>query len=345
MAFLLFIALFIPLAHAFAQDAIQLPKSHLLTIPKYEYQSWNNCGPATLTNALSFYGYMDKQARAAAWLKPNYEDKNVSPWQMIDFVNTQIPELPIYAINRVGGTITLLKTLIANNFPVIIEEGYDPPPHDLGWMGHYLLLTGYDDSAGVFISQDSYIGPNTHYTYDHVDEFWRHFNRTYIVVYRKDREADVTALLGGDADPHQNTINALQAAREEAVANPNDPFAWFNMGTNFVALGMFPEAATAYDQARNVGGGLPWRMLWYEFGPYEAYLAVGRYDDVIKLAQATLNDGGGQYVEETFYYAGLAREGLGDNSRAVLNLNTALQFNPNFSPARDALSKLTTTNG
>ena len=46
------------------------------------------------------------------------------------------------------------------------------------------------------------------------------------------------------------------------------------------------EAAAAFDQARQIG--LPWRMLWYQFGPFEAYYETGRYDEVIALADATL---------------------------------------------------------
>ena len=72
-----------------------------------ERQGWNNCGPATLTNALKRFGYADDQNRAANWLKPDGEDKNVSPWQMAEFVNTRVPELPVYALVRGGGTIAL----------------------------------------------------------------------------------------------------------------------------------------------------------------------------------------------------------------------------------------------
>lgn len=332
---------------ALAQDGGSLPKAHQISGFRYEAQGWNNCGPATLTNALTYFGYQDNQNRAAAWLKPAYDDKNVSPWQMVDFVNTQVPELAVYATTRAGGTQELLKKLLYNNFPVIIEAGYDPEPDRLGWMGHYLLVTGYDDSVGVFITQDSYLGPNHNYTYEHVDRFWKHFNRTYIVLYESAREQQLLDLLGSDADPKQNAINALEAARAEAVANPNDPFAWFNMGTNFVALGMYPEAAVAYDQARNVGGGLPWRMTWYQFGIYEAYLQAGRPDDVIAIARTTIDNGRSQgnelfYVEETYYYAGLAREAKGEVANALNNYNTALQLNANFTPAREARDRLQT---
>lgn len=317
---------------------LPLPSSWRLNNVRYEAQGWNNCGPATLTNALSYFGYTNDQKRAANWLKPNYEDKNVSPWQMEQFVNTQVPELNVYALVRYGGTLELLKRLLANNFPVIIEKGYDPEPDRLGWMGHYLLLVGYDDARQVFITHDSYIGENTPYTYAYMQEYWQHFNYLYMVMYPQSRLADLQAILGDNYDSRTNALNALQIARSEASANVTDSFAWFNMGTNFVALGMYNEASVAYDEARKHG--LPYRMLWYQFGIFEAYYQAGRYDDMIALAQANLNDGGGQYVEETYYYGGLARLGKGEKDRARSNFDAAIQFNPNFTPAQEAKTQL-----
>jgi tetratricopeptide (TPR) repeat protein len=98
----------------------------------------------------------------------------------------------------------------------------------------------------------------------------------------------------------------------------------------------------AFDQARNTGEGIPWRMLWYQFGPFEAYLETGRIDAVLELVQynlATTPDGE-HPIEETYYYAGLARAAQGDTERAVLNLQQAVFLNPNFAPAREALAAL-----
>jgi len=316
------------------------PPAYQLSGVQHIYQDWNNCGPATLTMGLSFFTSEElTQYPAAQWLKPNYEDKNVSPWQMVEYVNEQ-STLGVRALLRQGGTIDLLRTLISNDFPVIVEAGFDPPNDDQGWMGHYQLVSGYDDNRGEFITQDSFEGPNYPYEYAYFDSFWRNFNRLYIVLYTPEREAELQAILGDNFDETVNFQNALAAARAEAISNPDDPWAWFNMGTNFVGMGMYAEAAVAFDQARSVGGGLPWRMAWYQFGPYEAYLNTGRYEDVINLAQATLNDGGGQYVEETYYYAGLARAAMGERDRALLNLDGAIAFNPNFQPARDAREQI-----
>ncbi|QPC83402.1 C39 family peptidase [Phototrophicus methaneseepsis] len=320
------------------EEAVILPGSWRLNGINFEYQKWNNCGPATLTNALTYFGYTDNQDRAAIWLKPNGEDKNVSPDQMVAFVNSQVPELQVFAEARYGGTLETLKMLLFNNFPVIIEAGYDPEPHDLGWMGHYLLVTGYDDAQGIFYTHDSYIGADKTYTYEHVQEFWQHFNYTYIVLYTLDRDAELQTILATNADERQNAINALEIARAEAVADQANKWAWFNMGTNFVALDMYEEAATAYDRAFSLG--MPFRTMWYQFGPFEAYYQTGDYDTVLSLAQSNLNDGGGHFVEETFYYGGLAREAMGETQRALSNYMEAARFNPNFSPAIEARDRL-----
>ena len=115
LLFLLFI-LAVPTAAQTNETSIELPGVFRMNTLGTEYQGWNNCGPATLTNALVHFGYEDDQYRAAKWLKPNYEDKNVSPWQMADFVNTQIPEIPVYAMVRTGGTLEQLQTLMVNGF-------------------------------------------------------------------------------------------------------------------------------------------------------------------------------------------------------------------------------------
>ena len=324
-------------APASAQDeSAALPAAFRMSALGTEYQGWNNCGPATLTNALVHFGYADDQNRAANWLKPDGEDKNVSPWQMVEFVNTQIPELPVYAKYRSGGDLETLKRLMVNDFPVIIEKGYEPSGFD--WMGHYLLLIGYDDRLGEFDSMDSFKGPNTRYSYERIQQYWQHFNYTYIVLYTVNREAELMALLGADADEWQNNINSLEMARAEAMADPEDAHAWFNMGSNFVQLGMHDVAAQAYDQAISLG--LPWRMMWYQFGPYEAYYRTGRFDDMIAIARQNQNDGGGHFLEETWYYLGMAREGRGEFDKARQNYDTALSFNPNFAPAQAAKARL-----
>jgi tetratricopeptide (TPR) repeat protein len=130
---------------------------------------------------------------------------------------------------------------------------------------------------------------------------------------------------------------SLVKAQADAASDPSNAFYWFNLGTTYNAVGDYERASTAFDQARSIG--LPWRMLWYQFGPYEAYYEVGRYEDVILLADVTLKDR--PYFEESFYYKGLALAASGETAAAEENLERAATFNPNFDLAAVALAQLT----
>src|SRR3990170_6457861 len=114
-----------------------IPASVQLKGVRHEYQKFNNCGPATLSMGLSFWGWQGDQRDTAEILKPLQDDKNVMPYEMADYV---IEQTGLGAIVRVGGDIELLKRLLAAGFPVLIEKGFEPPGKK--WMGHYGLITG-----------------------------------------------------------------------------------------------------------------------------------------------------------------------------------------------------------
>jgi len=48
------------------------PPEALLTGIRHEYQRWNNCGPANLAMALSFWGWEGDQKTVAPFLKPRW---------------------------------------------------------------------------------------------------------------------------------------------------------------------------------------------------------------------------------------------------------------------------------
>lgn len=321
--------------------AVQLPVRASLPPITHTYQTWNNCGPATVSMALLYFGQFGSQSDAAAFLKPDPEDKNVSAYEM----ETYVRALGLEAVVRVGGDPSRLKRLIASGFPVVVETWFIPEPGDQ--MGHYRVLVGYDDDARQFIAQDSYNGPNVRLDYDGFDELWRVFNRVYLVIYHPDQYGELAAILDADVDDGVMYEWALSTAQKEAL-NPSADcvayencadaaaFAWFNVGSSLVSLGRHQEAATAYDQARVLG--LPWRMLWYQFGPYEAYHAVGRFDDVITLATATLNVVAN--LEESHFWRGKAYLANGEVERARSDFQAALNYNPHFTPAMTALESL-----
>lgn len=308
-------------------------------------QGFNNCGPANLTINLNFYGNPTTQAEAAAFLKPNREDRNVSPWQMVDYVNEQTD---MRAFIASGGDMEMLKRLLADGFPVVIEKGYELPRE--GWLGHYLTLFGYDDEAQEMVSLDTNLGPwdgsGRYDTYEEIEKYWQQFNYTFFVVYPPEKEQQVYDILGPEmVDPAAMWQNAAEKAQAVIDEDPENAFAWFNLGSSLTRLGeltgegaFYENGAAAFDQAFILG--LPPRIVWYQFRPYIAYMKVGRYQDMIDLADTVLETQGGRNVEETYLYKGHAQAFLGDGPGAVEAYEQALRLNENFYPAQWALDSI-----
>jgi len=322
-----------------------IPAQVSLTGIVHEYQQFNNCGPANLAMALTYWGWQGDQRQTRAYLRPNLEvdDKNVNPSEMVAFVEAQAG---LRALARVGGDLDLLKRLIAAGFPVVIEEGHDPA--DDWWMGHYLLFSGYDDAQGRFITQDSLLGPDLPRSYEDLSaHWWRDFNNVYVVVYPVEREAEVLAVLGPQADPAYNYQHAAQKALAEIpkLTGRDLFFAWFSLGSSRVGQGDYAGAAEAYDQAFALYQSLPeeerpYRLMWYQDGPYAAYYYTERFQDVVNLANTTFAWVGKPVLEESYYWRGLAYASLGNFDQALSDLKKAIALNPNYAAPRQALSSL-----
>jgi hypothetical protein len=311
--------------------------AHLFNLTHY-IQEWNNCGPTNITMALSFFGWQEDPGYAQELIRPNVEDKNVSPNELVAFVNQQSF---VKGLWRIGGDLDLLRSLIASNFPVVIETG-GPFAEGYDWIGHYQTVVGYDDNQRLVYLYDSYLGSGAGggglaESYDIFDERWQDFNRTFIVLYEPDRESTVAQLLGDRATPTGAAQIALDTARAEATATPGDAIPWYNMGTAFLKLGMNEQAASAYYQASSLG--LPFRINWYQFGMFEAYFNTQHFDDVRSLAQSVINDSGGN-VEEAYYWQGRALAEMGQQQDAARAFSLALGVNPLYADARAALDTL-----
>ena len=328
-----------------------------------QHGRWNYCGPANLTMALKFWGWPGTRDDVAAVVKPGIIDldldfiqrgkfdKNVMPYEMADFVanNTDFN-----VVVRSGGDIELIKRLIAGGFPVLVEKGYFEADYTgkVAWMGHYLFVTGYDENKGEFTVQDAYLKPGKDMKSDYQTfiDGWRSFNYLFMVVYPPDREPEVFNLLGDWADPTWANQHALETAEAEIQTQTgiNEFFAWFNKGSSLVNLIDYNGAATAYDQAFTLYSQLenddtqrPYRIMWYQTGPYWAYFYTGRYQDTINLANTTLYDTIAEpTLEESLYWRGQAYLALGQTNEAVVDFREAVRLNPNFSPGINMLVQL-----
>ena len=145
-------------------------------------QKFNNCGPTNLTIVLNHYGVDVDQFDVAGVVRPNYEDRNVSPGELVAYVNDHTP---LRAAAYAGGDLDLLRRLLRAGLPVIIEKGLEPDAAT-GWMGHYLTVYGYDDITSHFLVRDTFLGPwrgDGLARYADTEHYWAQFNNTFIVVY------------------------------------------------------------------------------------------------------------------------------------------------------------------
>ncbi len=315
------------------------PPTLTLTGFRHAWQTWNNCGPATLSMQLSYFGSPLTQEDIRKVLRHHPDDKNVNLDELAAFAQGQ----GLHAHALVDGSPEQVRQWLNNGIPVLVETWLEPEPND--GMGHYRLLTGYDDLAQEWIAYDSYVATGIsrdapyqgiRLPYAEVADLWRVFNRAYLVVYNDGQAPIAESIMAEARDQQDMWQGALQTAQEEIAADPNDAFAWFNQGSALVALGQPAEAALAFDQARILG--LPWRMLWYQFGPFQAYSEVGRHEEVLALADATLRTT--NTIEELHYWRGRALQALGDAGAARQAFQRALELNPSYTPAANGLNEI-----
>ncbi|MCL6431780.1 MAG: C39 family peptidase [Anaerolineae bacterium] len=303
------------------------PDAVLLSPMSHEYQDWNNCAPISAAMVLSYYGIQKGQYEVAAALRPHKDDKHVEADEVIAYLRGYGLEAGLY----VNGTPERLEALVGAGVPVLIQTWLNDRP-----TGHYRVIRGYDRSAGVFILNDSYYGPKVSLTVAALERVWAPFNHRYIPVYPPQRAAEICRILGEDCHSESMYRRAAAAAREWIERSPNDPYAWFSLGDDLLALGDAAGALEAYGRAAQIG--LPEHMLWYRFGPFEAHLALGQYDEVLSLSKPVLEEL--PAIEELHIFRARAYEGLGQPDMAREEYRLAFLYHPGYPPAVEGLERL-----
>jgi tetratricopeptide (TPR) repeat protein len=153
------------------------------------------------------------------------------------------------------------------------------------------------------------------------------------MVYPPEMEPTLMGVLGDDWDMDVSRQHALETAQRETQEDPQNAFAWFNLGTNLTYFERYEEAANAYDTARTIG--LPQRMLRYQFGPFISYFHSFRTEELLALTKYAL--GITRTSEEAMLWRGWAFYRQGDNSTALKYFRDALKIQPNYEDAQLAI--------
>jgi len=160
----------------------------LINIP----QAYNNCGPTSVAEVLAYWGVQRTQYQTAAVLRADdYTPPGSTAYGMSTFgLPAYARGLGLRALIGVGGTQPLLKALVSNGFPVIVNQPVSLADHD----AHYRPIDAYDDRQGVFVSSDPYLGQGHAITYPDFARLWSRGTR-FVVLYPPARAPLLTATL------------------------------------------------------------------------------------------------------------------------------------------------------
>jgi predicted double-glycine peptidase len=313
---------------------LPLPTSKIIENDYHVFQTFNNCGPAALSMALSYYGINKSQEELGQELRPyqnphgDNDDKSVT----LDELADKAKEFGLIPFHRPNGTITLLKLFIANNIPVItrtlLKEDDD--------IGHYRVIKGYDDTIGELIQDDSMDGHNLRYSYSLFERLWQAYNYEYLIFVPKDKEQIAASILGEDRDEKTSWEKAAKNSEKELSENPDNIFSRFNLSVALYHLGNFQQSVSEFEMVEDR---LPPRTLWYQTEPILAYFKLGDDDKVFALTDKIINNQN-HAVSELYIVRGEVYKKQGNITAAREEFEKAVYYNVNLKSAQEALNSI-----
>lgn len=272
---------------------------------------------------LSYHSITVSQTELGQKLRPyqnpqgDNDDKSVSIEELAEESKTY----NLVPYHRPNGSIKLLHLLLSSNIPVLVRTWLHPGED----IGHYRIIRGYDDTTQELIQDDSYEGKNLRYTYETFNAMWQPFNYEYLILVSPEQKEHAELLLGNAVDEQDAWRAVLQRATDESQSAPNNPYPIFNQSVALYHLGDFPKSVSIFESIQSQ---LPFRMLWYQIEPIEAYLAVKNYDTVFSLTDSVLNNHNRGFTE-LYILRGKAFQEMGKSAEAKKEFENAVFYNKN----------------
>lgn len=312
----------------------RIPEMKILPFDYHVFQTFNNCAPAALSIALSYYDIDKSQELLASELRPYNnraglnDDKSTTP----DELGEQALKYGLTFYFRPNGDIELLKKLIANDFPVLMRTLLNTDED----FAHYRVIKGYDDTTREIIQDDSYQGKDQKYSYEDFLEIWKPFNYEYLVLVPPEKRKVIETILGEELDEKVAWENASRTAGKELSQNPSDILARFNFSVALYYMGDYAGSVREFEKIEN---DLPRRIIWYQIEPIRAYAALGNSIRLFALSDKILNDKNPAF-SELYLLRGESYKSEGNIEEARKEFEKAVLYNVNLKPAREALASV-----
>lgn len=310
------------------------PAKKILPNLSFVAQSYNNCGPASLSMTLRYYNINESQEALAAALRPYNnpegidDDKSVT----LEEMSQKAKEYDLIPYHRPNGTLKQMKQFLTSDIPVITKEWLNEHED----IGHYRVLRGYDDTTQEIIQDDSYEGPDLRYSYARFDATWNKFNYEYLVLVPKEKKHIAEMILGEDIDETAAWEHAAESERAKLAEHPDDLWARFNLSVTYYNQGQYKESVAEFEQIEQQ---LPARSLWYQIEPIQAYFRLGNDEKVFALTDSILTNKNPAF-SELYIIRGELYKKRGDLAAAKAEFEKAVYYNNNLQAAKDALASL-----
>jgi len=311
---------------------ISTPTAYEIPMRTHAFQRFNNCGPASLSMALSYFDVYVSQEELGRELRPyqvpngDNDDKSVT----LDELRKKAADLGFATYHKPNGSIELLKAFISQGIPVVTRT-LTKPEEDIG---HYRVVRGYNQTA--LIQDDSLQGKGLYYSYNDFLTLWKQFNFEYLVILPKEKEYLASQILGENIDEKTSWKNAAQRTEQVLAQNPNDTYARFNLSVALYYSGSFERAVQEFEK---VEASLPFRTLWYQIEPILAYYETGNYDRVFDITEEILTNQNRAF-SELYIIRGDSYKAKGDFQSAKEEYEKAVYYNSSLEAAKTRLTTL-----
>ena len=300
------------------------PTAKVLTGGYQTYQTFNNCGPASLSMVLRYFDVNMSQYALGDELRPyqvsngDNDDKSTTLYEMGHYAES----LGFVTYYRPNGDVDLIKKFISAGIPVITRTWL----HKDDYIGHYRVVKGYDDNEGVIIQDDSFQGANIKFTYSDFNNLWEGFNYEYLVILKPEQAETAKQIIGTNLDQNTAWQNSLKISDSALASDPGNIYAQFNKSVAYYHLGQYQKSVDAYE---SVESKLPFRMLWYQIDPIVAYQKLGDYDRVLSLTQHLIENGNRAF-SEVYQIRGEVYQAQGKTTEANAEFEKVKLYNKNF---------------
>ncbi len=311
-----------------------IPRQKLLINNYHIFQTFNNCGPAALSMALSYFNVYVSQEDLGRQLRPfqNAQGDNDDKSTTLEELAAKANEYGFTAFHRPNGNMEIIRQFIAADMPVIAKT-WTKPDEDIG---HYRVIKGYDDTTSQIVQDDSLQGRNLRFKYSEFNVLWEKFNYEYLVLIPPDKVELAEDILGDEIDPQISWQKAATAAQARLQNNPNDTAARFNLSIAYFNLGDYQNAVYEFEKIENA---LPFRTLWYQLEPVLSYYELGNYEKVFTITDKIISSGNRAY-SEAYLVRGNIYLRQGKTAAARSEFEKAVFYNTNLKAARNALDSL-----